>query len=156
MEQCKQREFEDYYTIGDYLAEGSFGKVYKGYQKETNRLVAVKIISKLKMEETDLEVQINEIEILKSIEHKHVVRLFDHFEDPNNIYLVLEYLEGTSLLKYVVKMDYLKEPLCQRVMREILSGLSYLHDIGIIHRDIKLDNIMMVTSSAAAAASEQE
>lgn len=86
--------------------------MYKGYQKDTDRLVAVKVISKLKMEESDLEVQTNEIEILKMIEHKNIVRLFDHFEDPNNIYLVLEYLEGTSLLKYVVKMDYLKEAHC--------------------------------------------
>lgn len=102
-EQCKQREFESLYTLGDYLAEGSFGKVYKANHKETDRLVAVKVISKLKMEENDLEVQTNEIEILKVIEHPHIVRMFDFFEDPNSIFLVMEYLEGNSMLKYVVK-----------------------------------------------------
>lgn len=78
--------------MGDYLAEGSFGKVYKGYHRETGRIVAIKIISKSKMEESELEVQNNEIELLKVIDHPNVVQLVDYFEDPQTIYLVLEHL----------------------------------------------------------------
>jgi len=79
--------------------------------------------------------------------HPNVVRLKEYFEDPQNIFLVMEYLEGTNLLKYVVKKEHLNEPLCKRVMRDIFSGVKYLHEIGIVHRDIKLDNIMMASQS---------
>lgn len=79
-------------------------------------------------------------------DHPNVVKLADYFEDPMNIYLVMEFLEGTSLLKYVVKQEYLKEPNCKRIMKEIFQGLAYLHELGIVHRDIKLDNIMMAVN----------
>lgn len=97
------------YKLGEYVAEGSFGKVYKATHKETGRLAACKMISKLKMEETDLEVQENEIELLRVCDHPNIVKLLDFFEDHMNIYLVLEFLEGNNLLKYVVKRDFLPE-----------------------------------------------
>jgi serine/threonine protein kinase len=99
------------------------------------------------MDERELEVQTNEVELLRACEHQNIVRLIDYFEDPLNMYLVLEYLEGSNLLKYVAKKEILKEPLCRKVMKQIFEGLSYLHDIGIVHRDIKLDNIMMTVQN---------
>jgi serine/threonine protein kinase len=129
--------------MGDYLAEGSFGKVYKGYHRDTGKIVAVKQISKNKMEENELEVQNNEIELLKVIDHPNVVQLVDYFEDPFSIYLVLEHLQGYNLMKFIADKQTMSQPVCKRIMRDIFTGLSYLHEIGIVHRDIKLDNIMM-------------
>ena len=88
----------------------------------------------------------NEIELPKVIDHPNIVKYVECFEDPQNIYLILEYLEGHTLSKYVVRREHLVEPLCKRVMRDIFSALSYLQDIGVVHRDIKLDNIVMMNS----------
>jgi len=96
--------------MGEYVAEGAFGKVFKAYHKESGRLVAVKQIAKGQMDEKELEVQTNEIELLRVCDHPNIVRLYDYFEDPINIYLVLEYLEGANLLKYVAKKERLQEP----------------------------------------------
>ena len=109
-ESCSQNELNDQYRMGEYVAEGAFGKVFKAYHKETGRLVAVKQIAKGQMDEKELEVQTNEIELLRVCDHPNIVRLFDYFEDPINIYLVLEYLEGANLLKYVAKKERLLEP----------------------------------------------
>ena len=96
--------------MGEYVAEGAFGKVFKAYHRESGHLVAVKQIAKGQMDEKDLEVQKNDIELLRVCDHPNVVRLHDYFEDPINIYLVLEYLEGANLLKYVAKKESLLEP----------------------------------------------
>lgn len=116
-EACAQNEFSDQYRMGEYIAEGAFGKVFKAYNKENGQIVAVKQIFKGKMDERELEVQQNEIELLKACDHPNVVRLHDYFEDPMHIYLVLEYLEGSNLLKYVAKKESLKESHCRKVMR---------------------------------------
>ena len=71
------------------------------------------------MDEKELEVQLNEIELLKVCEHPNVVKLIDYFEDPANIYLVLEYIEGANLMKYVSKKDHLKESHCKKVLKQI-------------------------------------
>ena len=73
-------------------------------------MVAVKMISKQRMEESDLEVQNNEIELLKVCDHVNVVKLLDFYEDPTHIYLILEFFHGSNLLKYVVKRDFIPEP----------------------------------------------
>jgi serine/threonine protein kinase len=96
--------------MGEYVAEGAFGKVFKAYHKESGRLVAIKQIAKGHMDEKELEVQTNEIELLRVCDHPSIVRLYDYFEDPFNIYLVMEYLEGANLLKYVAKKERLLEP----------------------------------------------
>ena len=95
-------EFGDFYRMGDFIAEGSFGKVFKGYHRDSGRIVAVKQISKSKMEENELEVQTNEIELLKVIDHPNVVQMIDYFEDPHYIYLILEHLQGYNLMKYTL------------------------------------------------------
>ena len=116
---CDQVEFGDFYRMGDFIAEGSFGKVFKGYHRDTGRMVAVKQISKAKMEERELEVQTNEIELLKVIDHPNVVQLIDYFEDPQNIYLILEHLQGYNLMKFISDKKTMGESICNRVMRDL-------------------------------------
>ena len=78
---CNQSDITKVYSIGEFIAEGSFGKVFKGNCIENGMPVAVKVVSKQYMQENELAVQTNEIEILKVCDHPNVVRLLDHFED---------------------------------------------------------------------------
>ena len=72
-----------------------------------------------------------------------VVRLHDVFEDSNQILLVLEYIEGTNLFNWIKNYKYPVEAVSRVVFRKIVEIVAYLHARGIVHRDIKLENIMM-------------
>ncbi len=98
--------------MGDFIAEGSFGKVFKGLLKSkgsdsTNKLaikeVAIKMISKDRLKDDEIEVLVNEIEILKVCDHPNVIRLQDYFEDHQTFYLVLDLLTGDDLHKNLTK-----------------------------------------------------
>ena len=86
-----------------------------------------------------------EIAILKSLQHKNIIKLIKVFEDRAKIYLILEYIKGISLFKYIKqkKSHGLGEEEARFIYKEILSTLLYLHQKGIAHRDIKLDNILV-------------
>ena len=84
----------------------------------------------------------NEIDILKVCNHPTINKLIDVFEDADNFYLVLEYIDGKNLGGYVFK-SALHEYQLQGLVQHIMHGMKYLHDIGIAHRDIKLENVMV-------------
>ena len=93
----KQRNIKDYYQKENLLGKGSFGKVYKALNKGSNKKVAIKKIRKEGMKDTDYDMCMNEIEILKVVSHNNVIKLIDTFEDEKNFYLVQEYVDGGSL-----------------------------------------------------------
>jgi serine/threonine protein kinase len=86
----------------------------------------------------------NEIEILKVVSnHPNVIRLLDYFEDAHNFYMVLEYLQGKDLFNFI-STNKLEERHIQHMLKQMLKGMKYMHEVlGIVHRDIKLENIMM-------------
>ncbi|CAI2386039.1 unnamed protein product [Moneuplotes crassus] len=86
----------------------------------------------------------NEITVLKSLKHPNVIKLIKVFEDRSKIYLVLEYVKGVSLYKYIKEKSHrLKEKEANFIFKEILKTLTYIHKNGIAHRDVKLDNILV-------------
>ena len=78
------------------------------------------------MEEADLEVQINEIELLKVLRHKNIVEFIEIIEDPQSIYIVLEFISGETLLKYIINRERLEDKHCKRVMRNIFEAIQYM------------------------------
>ena len=124
------------------MGEGAFGKVFKCYCRRTNRIVAVKQIEKREMQSADMELCLNEIEILKVLNHDNVIRLIDVFENEKSIYMVLEYINGSNLMEYS-KKNFMGENRARTLMRQVFYGVKYFHEIGIAHRDIKLENIMV-------------
>ena len=140
--------FFDYYEMLDNLGEGIFGSVKLGVEKKTNQRVAIKIIKKNKTKESDIELVRNEIDIMKLCYHPYVVHLLDHFENGEYIFIVMEYIKGGSLTDYMKSKKFnFTERRAAELIYQLAKGLKYLHKYGIIHRDLKTDNIMLTEAS---------
>lgn len=135
----------DFYKIKQKIGKGCFGKVYQATQMLTNTPVALKAIPKINIKNKDTRKKIEkEVEILKKINNSdHVIKLFEVFEDSSYVYLVCEYLENGDLIKYFKVNPLFDEPEERVFFKKIAKGVEYLHSNNIIHRDLKLDNILL-------------
>lgn len=135
----------EFYKIKQKIGKGCFGQVYLATQLLTNTSVALKAIPKINIKNKDSRKKIEkEVEILKRINNNsHIIKLFEVFEDNNNVYLVFEYLENGDLVKYFKANPLFDEPEQKVLFKKIVKGVEYLHKNQIIHRDIKLDNILL-------------
>jgi len=138
--------FNDIYDMqSKTLGEGKFGLVKLGIHKKTGEKVAIKIIKKEAMTPKDQELVKSEIDIMKMCRHPNVVRLLDHFENNEFIFIVMEYLAGGTFAHYLesTPVDDLSEKQTAYCTYQIALALEYLHQFGIIHRDLKPENIMI-------------
>ena len=127
------------------LGEGKFGLVKLGIHKKTGEKVAIKIIKKQSMALKDFELVKSEIDIMKMCKHSNIVRLLDHFENNEFIFIAMEYLAGGTLANYLEQtpVDQLSEGDAGVITYQVAKALEYLHQFGIIHRDLKPENIMI-------------
>ena len=134
-----------FYQIIKLLGKGSFGKVYLGLQKLTNRLVAIKCLEKLYFKDELTKKKIlSEVKILKRLlGHPNIIKLLEVFENKKYVFFVMEYAANGDLLKYLKSKGTLDEEEGKYLFYQIVCGLRYIHRQGIIHRDIKLDNILI-------------
>ena len=132
------------YVLIKEIGKGSFGTVYLAKYKN-NQLCAIKIISK-NLDKAKLDYLNTEIEIMKLVKHINIIRLYEIFNDNSNFYLVMEYCNGMDLKKYLTK-NYkdckLPEILCRNILKQLAEGMKYYNSKKIIHRDLKLENIMI-------------
>ena len=138
-------KFSDLYEMKEVIGKGKFGVVNLGIHRKTGQQVAIKILNKenIKTLEDKELVQI-EIGILKLCHHPNIVRLLDHLENTDYIYIVTEFIEGGTLGQYFKKKKFnFSERQAMNIMSQLASGVKYLHQYGIVHRDLKPDNIMI-------------
>ena len=129
------------YKILDKLGSGSFGKVFLAQNKYTKEKVAMKEIKKANKDLlSDGEIK-DEIDILKSLDHPDIVRIIESFNTKDSYVLVTEYCEGGELYDQV--RNQLSETQIAVIFKQLLSGLAYLHSHNIVHRDLKLENILI-------------
>ena len=132
------------YTLGQTLGEGEFGKVKIGWKKASGNQVAVKIIRREKLDTAGRLAKVHrEISILKQLNHANIVSLHEMIETRNTIGMVLEYASGGELFDYILQQRYLKDDKARRLFAQLVSGVGYLHRNGIIHRDLKLENLLL-------------
>ena len=136
-------------TLIKGLGKGAFGEVYLTSKKGTQEKFATKKIDKRHASKPNAKKYIDlEMKILKEIDNPNIIKLYEVKENNQNYYLVMEYCNGGSLsdcLEYHNKQfrKPFSEEVVQYLMRQIVNGLSYLHGKHILHRDIKLDNILV-------------
>ncbi|KAL5723196.1 hypothetical protein ACHQM5_006620 [Ranunculus cassubicifolius] len=131
------------YELLNELGKGSYGAVYKARDLKTSELVAIKVISLSEGEEGYEEIR-GEIEMLQQCSHPNVVRYFGSYQGEEYLWIVMEYCGGGSVADLMnVTEEALEEHQIAYICREALKGLSYLHSIFKVHRDIKGGNILL-------------
>lgn len=135
------------YTMTDIvLGTGSYAEVRKGLKKSTNEVVAVKIIDKSGLSPRELKGLSKEVDILKALRHKNVVRLFDWYEEPEVMYVVMEFVGGGELFTKIINHDApFTENDARHYIRTLASALKHCKERGIIHRDIKPQNLLLTS-----------
>uniref|UniRef100_A0A8C0G8B3 polo kinase n=1 Tax=Chelonoidis abingdonii TaxID=106734 RepID=A0A8C0G8B3_CHEAB len=125
--------------------QGAFGRCYKFTDTSTGKIYAIKIVPQsLVCVSAILLPQVErEIELHSHLSHQHVVGFHRHFADRDNIYMILEYCSHKSLAHILKARKTLTEPEVRYYLRQIIAGLRYLHQQGIIHRDLKLSNFFL-------------
>ena len=134
----------DFYRIGKVLGRGAFGKVNLTIHRLSEEMVAIKSINKeFLTDEASKNKVMKEVKILKKMRHTNIVQLYDTFETNKHIIFVMELWSGGDLLNYVRKRRRLSEDYAKAIFKQILEALHYCHKLNILHRDIKLDNIIL-------------
>ncbi|KAG8906428.1 putative protein serine/threonine kinase, partial [Tulasnella sp. 403] len=136
---------EDFYVRQDRIGKGSFGEVYKGYEKATMKVVAIKIID-LESAEDEIEDIQQEIQILSQLDSPYVTKYHGSFLKGSNLWIVMEYCAGGSCSD-LMKAGVFREEYIAIIIRELLKGLEYLHQEGKLHRDIKGEFVPLTTAA---------
>ena len=132
------------YDVGHVLGEGGFCKVRLGVHQLSQTRVAVKIIDKLKLIDVNDKKRVGrELRVLKALRQGCVIRLYEVVETPSRIFVIMEYADGGSLLDYVRGRKRLDEKEACRMFQQTVSALEYCHSADVIHRDVKLENILL-------------
>ncbi|XP_034022454.1 NUAK family SNF1-like kinase 2 [Thalassophryne amazonica] len=131
------------YEFLETLGKGTYGKVKKAKER-SGRLVAIKSIRKEKIkDEQDLIHIRREIEIMSSLCHPHIITIYEVFENKDKIVIVMEYASQGDLYDYICDRSNISEREARHFFRQIVSAVHYCHQNGIVHRDLKLENILL-------------
>jgi serine/threonine protein kinase len=133
------------YKLGDVLGEGAFSVVKLAVNRKTGQKVAVKCIDRQGLPEEEETRIRQEVVIMKSLDHENIVEFIDFFEEEKFFYVVLEFLEGGELFDRIVKKNFYNEKEARDVVKVILNGMKYCHDKGIAHRDMKPENLLLMS-----------
>ncbi|KAG9262981.1 serine/threonine-protein kinase PLK2 [Astyanax mexicanus] len=132
------------YCRGKVLGKGGFAKCYELTDLSSGKVYAVKIIPHTRVSKPHQREKIDrEIELHRTLHHKHIVQFYHHFEDKENIYILLEYCSRRSLAHILKARKVLTEPEVRYYLSQIVTGLKYLHEQEILHRDLKLGNFFI-------------
>lgn len=136
----------DFYKIGKVMGKGAFGKVNLAIHRLSGKFVALKSINKQFMaDEVSKQKVMQEFNILTRTKHPNVVRLYESFETAQHIVFVMELCGGGDLLTYVRKRRRIKEEVAAQLFSQIVQAVMFCHSKSILHRDIKLDNILLTS-----------
>ncbi|XP_034654797.1 uncharacterized protein LOC117892575 isoform X3 [Drosophila subobscura] len=132
-----------YYELEKTIGKGNFAVVKLATNIVTKTKVAIKIIDKTCLNEEYLSKTFREISILKSLRHPHITRLYEVMESQSMIYLVTEYAPNGEIFDHLVANGRMKEPEAARVFTQLISAVNYCHLRGVVHRDLKAENVLL-------------
>ncbi|KAI0634197.1 Pkinase-domain-containing protein [Trametes polyzona] len=166
MQRAEDAEVKPYVIVSD-LGKGSFATVYRGYHEQTHKQVAIKTVNRSGLSPKLFDNLQGEIEILKSLSHRHITRLFEIIRAERNIYLIMEFCAGGDLANYIKKrgrvdgLEYIPSPgaaptyyphpksgglseiVVRSFLRQLARAIKFLRQRNLIHRDIKPQNLLL-------------
>ncbi|KAF8064232.1 CAMK/CAMKL/Kin4 protein kinase [Lyophyllum atratum] len=132
------------YLLLQTLGEGEFGKVKLGLHSQWGEEVAVKLIRRGNVDNSVRMSKVErEIEVLRTLKHPNIVRLYDVIETDKYIGIILEYASGGELFDHILAHRYLRERDAAKLFSQLISGVWYIHQKKIVHRDLKLENLLL-------------
>jgi serine/threonine protein kinase/tetratricopeptide (TPR) repeat protein len=142
--------FANKYQIIEELGRGGMGLVYKALDTEVNEKVAIKLIKpEIAADKKTIERFRNELKFARKIRHKNVCQMFDLNKEQGSYYITMEYVPGEDLKSLIKKMRLLSPGQGISLAKQICEGLSEAHKLGVVHRDLKPQNIMIDTEGNA-------
>lgn len=157
----------DFYEMSERMGEGSYGSVKKAIKKDTKSLRAIKTIEKSKLQcnsarkqsrargankdkaDEKLKLFRREVDIMSTLDHPHIIRLYETFEDARHYHLVMEVCHGGELFDHIVEAgNGFSEVQAAHVMEQIIKGVNYMHHTHIAHRDLKPENFLCLSKDA--------
>lgn len=132
------------FDLGRPLGKGKFGNVYLAREKESHYVVALKVLFKSQILDSEIEHQVRrEVEIQCRLRHPNILRMYGYFHDEKRIYLILEYAKNGALYKALKESGRFSEKVAATYIRDLTKALIYCHSKKVIHRDIKPENLLI-------------
>lgn len=151
----KNKRLSDAYKVNwrKSIGAGAFGAVYRAVDKQTNEAVAVKKISKAHTSSATFEKEMSALLLLQEVGgHPNICSLREHFEEGDSFYLVLDLVEGGEMFFHLIEQGPYSEADAARLFRQAASALALLHGVGIVHSDLKPENLMLSSTETDSAA----
>ncbi|CDF37384.1 Calcium-dependent protein kinase [Chondrus crispus] len=142
LKNAHEMRIEHFYKMGQVLGEGAFAQVRIGEDSTTKEQFAIKIINKESYDVREMQFIMREVKIMMRIAHDNIVNTFDIFDSMKYLHLVIEYMQGGELFDIIADQGHLSEQRASQIIRQIIKGVEYLHDVGVVHCDIKPENIL--------------
>jgi len=136
--------FAERYEVIEELGKGGMGKVYKVFDKKIKEVVALKLVRpEISTDKKTIERFNNELRLARKISHRHVCRMYDLGEEGASHFITMEYVPGEDLKRFIKRSGQLTVGKAVSIAEQICEGLAEAHHLGVIHRDLKPQNIMI-------------
>jgi len=145
------KTFRSCYQLNEKLNEGAFGVVFKGRHRETDKVVAVKSVNRKNLSARDEADIFSEVALMANIDHPHIVKVIDFFEERGHFLMVLEYLEGGDMHDHIKKKKLYNEEEAKQFCKILVETIHYCHSKSIAHLDLKSDNLVLSRSGDEAS-----
>jgi serine/threonine protein kinase len=135
--------FHDVYDLKTKIRKGSFATVWECERKDTGEKFAVKIIKREGLKPSDDEAVMNEVAVVRSLEHENIVQFIDFYEEPDYFFLVMEYMTGGDVFDRIVEKTQYTEKDARDLIKILVKAVEYMHSKGVAHRDLKPQNLLL-------------
>ena len=143
--------FSTKYHLDKILGRGGFSVVRSGTKKTTGVIFAIKIFKKKCLEEVDIIRLMNEVKTMQELKHKNIVGFHDFYDEANSYYLVIEKMDGGDLLERLEIVTVFKEDRVYQILKDVVGAIEFMHSRNIAHRDLKLENLLLDTTSVSSS-----